>query len=85
LERGISDADWGAHQRREPASAGAARLPQVAQPVRLLAVGDGLRQPTLDSRPLFRDVQLADLPQYTDGACFPDVAPLAAALRRFLD
>jgi hypothetical protein len=34
---------------------------------------------------LFRDVQLADLPQYTDGAYFPDVAPLAAALREFLD
>ncbi len=100
-ERGISDADWGRITveslrplvRREYGHVAAfryaerapARLPQVTQPVLLLAVGDGLRQPTLDSRPLFRDVQLADLPQYTDGAYFPDVAPLAAALRKFLD
>lgn len=62
-----------------------ARLPKVTQPVLLLAVGDSLRQPTLDSRRLFRNVQLADLPQFTDGAYFPDVAPLATALRQFLD
>ncbi len=61
------------------------RLPRVTQPVLLLALGDSLRQPTLDSRPLFRDVQVADLPQYTDGAWFPDVAPVARELRKFLD
>jgi len=101
VERGISDADWGRITveslrplvRREYGHVAAfryaerapARLPQVTQPVLLLAVGDSLRQPTLDSQPLFRNVQLADLPQYTDGAYFPDVAPLAAALRKFLD
>ncbi len=61
------------------------RLPLVRQPVLLLAFGDSLRQPTIDSRPLFRDVQLVDLPQYLDAAYYPDVAPVAAALRRFLD
>jgi len=61
------------------------RLPLVAQPVLLLAFGDSLRQPTIDSRPLFRNVQLVDLPQYLDAAYYPDVAPVAAALRKFLD
>ena len=100
-ERGIPDADWGRITaeslrplvRREfghdAAFRYAARAPErlrkVTQPVLLLALGDGLRQPTLDSKPLFRDVQVADLPQYTDGAWFPDVAPVASALKTFLD
>ncbi len=100
-ERGIPDADWGRITaeslrplvRREfghdaafrYAARAPERLPKVTQPVLLLALGDGLRQPTLDSKPLFRDVQVADLPQYTDGAWFPDVAPVASALKKFLD
>jgi pimeloyl-ACP methyl ester carboxylesterase len=59
------------------------RLPLVTQPVLLLALGDGLRQPTIDSRPLFRNAELVDLPQYKDGAYFPEPGPVAAALRGF--
>lgn len=99
--RGIPDDTWGRITaeslrplvRREfghdaafrYAARAAERLPQVSQPVLLLALGDGLRQPTLDSQRLFRNVQLADLPQYADGAYFPDVGPVAAALRKFMD
>jgi pimeloyl-ACP methyl ester carboxylesterase len=98
---GVPDADWGRIMaeslrplvRREYAHdaaftyAGRARerLPRVTQPVLLLAVGDGLGQPTLDSQPLFHDVRVVELPQYKDGAYFPDVGPMAAALRNFLD
>jgi pimeloyl-ACP methyl ester carboxylesterase len=100
-ERGIPDADWGRITveslrplvRREYghdaafryAERAPRRLPLLTQPVLLLAVGDSLRQPTLDSRPLFRNVEVADLPQYLDGAFYPDVAPIAGALRGFLD
>ena len=100
-ERGIPDATWGRITaeslrplvRREYGHEAAfryaerapERLPKLTQPVLLLALGDGLRQPTLDSRPLFKDAQVADLPQYLDGAYFPDVGPVATALRKFLD
>ncbi len=101
IERGIPDADWGRITveslrplvRREYGHMAAfryaerapARLPQVTQPVLLLALGDSLRQPTIDSQPLFRDARVADLPQYLDGAYFADVGPIAKALRAFLD
>ena len=101
IERGIPDADWGRITveslrplvRREYGHVAAfryaerapARLPRVTQPVLLLALGDSLRQPTLDSQPLFRDARVADLPQYLDGAYFADVGPIAKALRAFLD
>jgi pimeloyl-ACP methyl ester carboxylesterase len=100
-ERGIPDADWGRITveslrpllRREYgheaafryAARAPQRLPKLTQPVLLLALGDSLRQPTLDSRPLFRDARVADLPQYLDGAYYPDVGPIAGALRGFLD
>ena len=100
-ERAIDDGDWGHITaeslrplvRREFAHDAAftyaarvrQRLPRVTQPVLLLALGDGLRQPTLDSQPLFRNVKIADLPQYLDGAYFPDPAPIATELRKFLD
>ena len=101
IERGIPDADWGRITieslrpllRREYGHVAAfryaerapARLPRVTQPVLLLALGDSLRQPTLDSQPLFRNARIADLPQYLDGAYFGDVGPIADALRAFLD
>ncbi len=100
-ERGVPDADWGRITaeslrpmvRREYAHAAAfpyaarirERLARLEQPVLLLALGDGLRQPTIDSLPLLRNARIADLPQYTDGAYFPDVRPMAEALRKFLD
>jgi pimeloyl-ACP methyl ester carboxylesterase len=100
-QRGIADADWGRITaeslrplvRREfghdaafrYAARAPRRLPLVTQPVLLLALGDGLRQPTLDSQPLFPDARVADLPQYPDGAYFADVEPIATALRAFLD
>jgi pimeloyl-ACP methyl ester carboxylesterase len=100
-QRGIADADWGRITaeslrplvRREfghdaafrYAARAPQRLPMVKQPVLLLALGDSLRQPTLDSRPLFRNVQVADLPQYLDGAYFAEAGPIASALHSFLD
>jgi pimeloyl-ACP methyl ester carboxylesterase len=61
------------------------RMPLVVQPVLLLALGDGLRQPTIDSLSLFPNATLVDLPQYLDGAYFPDPEPMSSAFRRFLD
>jgi pimeloyl-ACP methyl ester carboxylesterase len=101
LERGVPDADWGRITveslrpvvKREYAHAAAfpyagrakERLPKVTQPVLLVVLADGLGQPTADSQPLFRDAQVVSFPQYQDGAYFPDPAPIAAALRKFLD
>ena len=101
VARGVPDADWGqivAESQRPllrsefhhvAAFAYAPqvknRMPLVKQPVLLLALGDGLRQPTIDSLALFPNATLADFPQYLDGAYFPDPKPLSSALRRFLD
>jgi pimeloyl-ACP methyl ester carboxylesterase len=101
IERGIPDDDWGRITveslrplvRREYGHVAAfryaeratTRLPRVTQPVLLLALGDSLRLPTLDSQPLFRNAQVADLPQYLDGAYFAEVGPISRALRSFLD
>ena len=101
LGRGIPDADWGRviadslrpMTRREfghdaafaYALTAKDRIPKITQKAMLLAIDDGIREPTLDSKPLFKDATVVDLPQYHEGVFFTDPAAIGVALRKFLD
>jgi pimeloyl-ACP methyl ester carboxylesterase len=61
------------------------RAPLVTQPALLLALNDGIRQPTLDSQPLFQKPTLADFPDLKEGAFFSAAPELGVSLRKFLD
>jgi pimeloyl-ACP methyl ester carboxylesterase len=61
------------------------RLPLVTQPVVLMAVDDGIGQPTKDSQPFFKHATLLDLPQFPEGAFYTHTAEIAAILRQQLD
>lgn len=61
------------------------RMGLIAQPVQLMALEDGLRQATIDSRKLFKKAELIDMPQYKNGVFFAATDDIAARLRKFLD
>jgi pimeloyl-ACP methyl ester carboxylesterase len=61
------------------------RAPLVTQPVLLFALNDGIRESTLESRPLFKNPTLADFPHLKEGAYFTAAPELGASLRKFLD
>ena len=100
-DQGRLDADWGPMladserplTRREyghqAAFAYAAkvreRLPLITQPVVLMAVNDGIGQPTKDSQPFFKHAILLDLPQFAEGAFYSRTAEIARIVRDQLD
>lgn len=61
------------------------RAPLVTQPVLLVALNDGIREPTLESQQLFKKPSLADFPNLKEGAYFSAAPEIGAALRKFLD
>ncbi|MDX2142857.1 MAG: alpha/beta hydrolase [Rhodospirillaceae bacterium] len=101
LRQGAGEADWGLviadslrptirrEHGHDAAFAYGAKLreraPLVTQPVLLLALNDGIREPTLDSQPLFMNPTLADFPELKEGAFFSAAPQLGVSLRKFLD
>ena len=61
------------------------RLPKIEQPVLLVAIDDGIREPTLEAKKFIKNGELADLPHLKGDAFFNHAPELGGVLRKFLD
>lgn len=100
-EQGLDEAVWGKTMassllpvtRREYghiaafdyAKTASTRLPLLQQPVLLIALNDGIGEPTKDSANFIKHVQVKDFPNFKDGAWTTHARELAETVRGFLN